>query len=551
MSTRSRAATRRRASAVGLMVLVVAFVGTDGRTMARAQGGRASATHPAQGTGTPGSTKAYGAPHMRGTYWPYPIKDPTADERAAIAGRAYRAILDEWGLKAGTSPRPGGDASDAEVRTLLELVERLGPWSLRRQEAEDNAAKSRPARYQSLADHLSRMSALEQGRARHQAGQAKATGGPIEPTPLPLSAEAARFFRPIDGWDIDQIVPNRFESERPLNLASVAVTPAGRAEIAGRVYRAILDEAVDRYLVSSRESLAHQTDGAILDALLAERLGFWSDLWSQAQDAADRDAVGRGPAAGVRAAAARAAGGRAAAIRAHIERMRDLEDGRFIDDVLKRAGRPAVGSVDMNRFREFAEVARFIRIEAEGRLPGGPSPKEAEGTDSDQAATAGRIYRAILDGAVHRYPEAPGGARDSGLGTRGSGLGTRDSGLGTRDGDKTDRSRTPNSEPRTPNPDIRLILDSRLAERLAAWSARWARAQIRADGSHLSQFNAVRAHVERMAALEDGRSLHETLKRAGAPIGGLAATAPPREFSNAVRFFHLEALWELEQIKSR
>ena len=166
----------------------------------------------------------------------------------------------------------------------------------------------------------------------------------------------------------------------------------------------------------------------------------------------------------------------------------------------------------MTRFREFAEVARFFRIEAEGRLPGASRPKGADVTDSGQAETAGRIYRAILDGAARRYREAP-------------------------------RRRGP--------ADVRLVFDPRLAERLAAWSVRWARARIRADASRASQFTAVRSHVERMATLEDGRSLHDALERAGPLAGGLAAPAPPREFADVARFFRLEALWELEQIKSR
>ena len=97
---------------------------------------------------------------------------------------------------------------------------------------------------------------------------------------------------------------------------------------------------------------------------------------------------------------------------------------------------PPLEPVDMTRFREFAEVARFFRIEAEDRLPGASRPKGAGVTDSGQAETAGRIYGAILDGAARRYREAPG---------------------------------------RGPA-DVRLVFDPRLAERLAAWSIRWARA---------------------------------------------------------------------------
>ena len=97
----------------------------------------------------------------------------------------------------------------------------------------------------------------------------------------------------------------------------------------------------------------------------------------------------------------------------------------------------------MTRFREFAEVARFFRIEAESRLPGASRPKGTDVTDTGQAATAGRIYRAILDGAARRYREVPRAGRVPA--------------------------------------DVRLVFDPRLAERLAAWSIRWARARIRDD----------------------------------------------------------------------
>ncbi len=518
MSARSRGVTRRRASAVGIVMFVVAFIGADGRTIARAQGGRAPDQRPNQGTTAPGILNPYAAPSMHGSFAPYLVRDPTADERAAVAERMYRAVLDEWVRRARTSPRPGGGPPDVEARSDLELIERLGPWSLRRQEAQDNAARSRAARYQSLSDHLARMSALEQGRFRHETDQAKAAGVPAEPKPTRVSAEAARSFRPIDGWSFDRIIPRRFESGPPLNLAGVAVTAAERAEIAGRVYRAILDDAVGRYLASPREGEARRPDEAIFDAPLAERLAFWSDLWSQAQDAADQDLLSRSPAARdrtVRAspAGARSAGGRTAAIRSHVERMSDLESGRFVDDVLKRAGRPAVGPVDMARFRAFAEVARFFRIDAEGLLPGGSSSRDADTPDADQAATAGRMYRAVLDDAARRYRDA---ARAGG-------------------------------EPA----DVGVVFDSRLVERLAAWSIQWARAQIRVDGSRASQFTAVRSHIGRMASLEEARSLRDVLERAGQLSGGPAGPAPPREFADVARFFRLEALWELEQIKSR
>jgi hypothetical protein len=457
---------------------------------------------------------------MHGSYSPYLVKDPTADERVEVAGRVYRAVLDEWVRRAGTPPRPGGWAADVEARSRLELVERLGPWSLRWQEAQDNAAKSRAARYQSLSNHLARMSDLEHGRFGHESDRAKAAGAPLEPRADDIPAEAARFFRPIDGWSLDQVVPTHLQSGRPLNPVGVGVTPAEQAEMAARVYRAVLDETVARWLASPREGEPRREAEPQFDALLAERLGFWSDLWGRSQDAESRDTASRplaarGGSARVSLAGARSPGplGRTAAIQAHIERMSELEHGHFLDGVLKRAGRPTSQPIEMKRFPEFAQVARFFRVEAETRLTGAPTPKKSDTTDSSQVETAGRMYRAILDGAAHRYREAP----------------------------------RADAVP----PDVHLIFDPGLAERLAAWSARWARALIRTDWSRLSSFTAVRSHVERMASLEDGRSLRDALERAGLHTGALAPLATPREFADVARFFRLEAFWELEQLRSR
>jgi hypothetical protein len=498
-----------------MMVFIVAFAGANGGTIARAQGGRAPDQRPAQGTTAPGTLNPYAAPTMRGSYSPYLAKDPTADERVEIAGRVYRAVLDDWVRRAGRPRRPEKGAADVEARSLLELVERLGPWSLRWQEAQDNVAKSRAARYQSLSDHLVRMSDLEHGRFRHESDRAKAGGAPVEPKADDIPAEAARFFRPIDGWSLDQDVSTRLQSGRPLNPVGVGVTPAEQAEIAARVYRAVLDEAVRRYLASPREGEPRRQQEAIFDAPLAERLGFWSDLWSQAQDAADQERSSRSTAARASLGGIRSVGtrGRLAANRAHIERMNDLERGRVADGARERAGRPAVASVDVTRLRAFTEVARFFRIEAEDRLPDGSGTRDADAMDSEQAVTASRIYRAILDGAALRYREAP----------RAGGVPA----------------------------DVGLVFDSRLAERLAAWSVRWARAQIRADGRRASRFTAVQSHVERMAAIEDGRSLRDVLQRPVLADGGMAASAPPREFADVARFFRLRALWELEGIKAR
>jgi hypothetical protein len=518
MDVRPFTATRRRVSANAVALFVVAFISVGCQTNALAQSGRPANPRPAQGPGTANSFNAYGMPRIGGRYWPYPVKDTTADERAVVAGSVYRALLGEWAQRAVSTLRPGSPEPDVDARSIVELAERLGVWSLRWQAAQDNAARTRAARYQALSDHLGRMSALGDGQFSHATGPA--AGGLVAMKPPRAAAEVARFFRPIDEWDIDRIIPTLLVSERPINPVGVAVAPAELFEIAARVYHEILDEAVDRFLASPRGGQTRADEVPIFDSPLAERLGFWSDLWSQSQELAAKDpswrpsAVGDGsariPSAGVRTAGPSA---RMPTIRSHIERTRELENGRFVDEALKRTGRTAAKPVDWSRYNEFASVVRFLRIEAESWMSGAPRPKGMESTDSAQAATASRIYRAILDEAAHRYVLAP------------------------RAGQAV--------------ADVRLIFDSRLAERLAAWSIRWARAQIRTDLSRVSQFNAVRSHAERMASLEDGRSFHDALERAGHRVVGVAASAPPREFVDVARFFRLEALWELAQVKSR
>ncbi len=175
----------------------------------------------------------------------------------------------------------------------LELAERLGRWSLRLQEAQDNAAKSLAGRYQALSDHLGRMSSLEDGRFLREARSSEVgccNGRPVEAKPPRSFAEIARFFRPVDERGIDRVVPELVEFERPLNPVGVGVTPAERVEIAGRVYGAILDAAVERLLAPPRAGEARPDEAAIFDAPLAERLANWSDMWRQAQDDAATDA---------------------------------------------------------------------------------------------------------------------------------------------------------------------------------------------------------------------------------------------------------------------
>ena len=358
MNFRPLATFRWRESAIGVMVLVVAFLVLGCQTIAKAQGGRATNQRAGQGMGSLHGLNPNGTPQIGGTYAPLPVKDPTATERALVAARVYQSIMDEWAQRAMESRRPGPTDPDVEARSQLELTERLGPWSLRWQEAQDNSARSRAARYQALSDHLERMSALADGRFKHETGQA--TGGSVGPPPSRGSAAVARFFRPIDEWHIDQIVPDVLISERPLNPLGVAVTPAELDQIADRVYHAILDEAVDRLLASPRGGETRADEVPTVDAPLAERLGFWSDLWSQSQELAATDPLSRSPAVGDRSARVPTAGvrtpgpsGRLAAIRSHIERMRELENGRFVDDALKRSGRTAQKPVDWSRSPEF------------------------------------------------------------------------------------------------------------------------------------------------------------------------------------------------------
>jgi hypothetical protein len=506
MNVLTSGGTHRRASVVRRAILAVALVGAARPANADPQAGRAAANpRPNQPIG---SADSYSAAMGRGRSTPLLVKDPTAAERARSAERAYQAALEGWARSVQLPPRPGAGPPVEAGLFDTELAERLGRWSRRWQEAQDNAAKSLAARYQAVSDHLARMSALEDGRSAYEA-----VGRAAGRKPPTLFADIAQFFRPVDDWDTDRVVPGLVEVERPLNPRGIAVTPGDRVEIAARVYRGILDEAVAR-------SLASRDANAIFDAALAERLGSWSDLWRQAGDAAVADPALRSATVRDRSARPARAGARFVGpdsrpitTRAHLERMAALEDGRSLHDAFTRAGRPADEPVDMTRLREFVAVARFFRIAAESWLPEAPRVFGPDATASGQAAAAGRIYRAILDEAAGRYREAPraGGA----------------------------------------TPDARLVFDGRLAERLGCWSVRWARAQAGPGADFGARFAAVRAHLERMAAIEDGRALNESLARDGRGMRGVAAPAPPREFAEVARFFRLQALWELEQVRSR
>jgi hypothetical protein len=112
----------------------------------------------------------------------------------------------------------------------------------------------------------------------------------------------------------------------------------------------ILEREARRYLDLKRAGGATPDARDIFDARLAERLGDWSVRWMEA-----------GRNVGTRAA-------RFDAPRAHLDRMRSLENGRSVKDALKEAGLPDDKSIDVATLREFAEVAKFFRLEAEAQL---------------------------------------------------------------------------------------------------------------------------------------------------------------------------------------
>jgi hypothetical protein len=493
MKLRCHGVLRGRASAVGMAVFVCAFAGREGGTTARAQRGGHSQ---AKGGPVNDRLRGNGSTSIVGRYWPAPVKDPTALERGAVAAGIYRGILDELNQKAVPKPGAVAGAPAVDTQALFEISERLGRWSLRWQKAEDNAAKTRAARYQSMWDHFARMTALEEGRDI----------APGEPRAAHYRAEIARYFRPIDGSGFDMIVDMQDPSELRLNATGVRITPAEQVEIAGRVYRAILDEAAERFRVGPRGARAAAEDRLFFDAALAERLGLWSELWERSAFAlALKAPPARSP----------VASNRFAWIKMHIARMADLEKGRLKTDVANRAGRrdPGPGDIDPTAFPEFVEIARFFRIEAESKLPGASLEQEDGVSRSGQAATARRFYQDLLDTAARLVvKEARAAGRPA---------------------------------------DPRAVFDVRLAERLAAWSTREARARMQADPSASGRFNAVRSHIERVAALEDGRALREAFKRAGLDAAVRADNVPPREFADVAQFFRLEALWELELVRVR
>ncbi len=143
------------------------------------------------------------------------------------------------------------------------------------------------------------------------------------------------------------------ESRRPevSKSAGPDVTATNRAAAAGQIYQAILDGAARRYLAIPRAGGAPPEGRSVFDTRLAERLAFWSIRWGR-----------------VEAGAGEGASSRFAAMRAHFERMASLEDGRDLHDALARAGPRAGGPDAPPPPREFAEAAKFFRLEARWEL---------------------------------------------------------------------------------------------------------------------------------------------------------------------------------------
>ena len=226
------------------------------------------------------------------------------------------------------------------------------------------------------------MTSLEEGRWPRGAGRPR------------LVADVARFFRPVNEMGLEQVVPELVEVERPLNPRGVSVTPDERVEIAARIYQTILDDAAAGFLAARPKDGTTPDPSMVFDAGLAERLGWWSDLWRQAEDAAIADPAARTAAVRNRSARPAFGGARLAGpdarpdtVRSHVGRMTALEEGRSLRDALERAGRPASEPLDTSHFRGFVEVARFFRIEAESPLP--PASRTA-GAGRDALRPCGR-----------------------------------------------------------------------------------------------------------------------------------------------------------------
>ncbi len=256
-------ATRWTAAAPGFLVLAVAFLETVNAVNAYPQRGAAGSRNarPNQPVGNPNASNPYSAAYGLGRYAPYSVKDPTAAERGVVAGHVCWTILDGWVQRATAPPGLGAGPRGEDALVAAEFTERLGRWSLRWQEAQDNAAKNMAGRQQALSEHLGRMISLEEGRFLRESVKPDESrkGRPVESKPPRLFAEIVRFFRPVNQRGTDRIVPELVEFERPLNPLGIAVTSAERVEIAARAYRAILDAAVERFLSPPRQARAAAT----------------------------------------------------------------------------------------------------------------------------------------------------------------------------------------------------------------------------------------------------------------------------------------------------
>jgi hypothetical protein len=129
-------------------------------------------------------------PGIRGSIGAVPPLDPTAAERAEVAGRVYRTLL------RGEARRSLAQPPDAPAVFDARLAERLGEWSLRWMEAARNTA-GRAARFEAVRAHLERMRGLESGRSVQDALREEGRPGdrPLDVTKLVDFTEVARFFR--------------------------------------------------------------------------------------------------------------------------------------------------------------------------------------------------------------------------------------------------------------------------------------------------------------------------------------------------------------------
>ena len=141
---------------------------------------------------------------------------------------------------------------------------RLGPWSLRWQEAQDNAARSRAARYQALSDHLRRMSDLERGRFWREAGRSRrpedrsSRSRPTYP-PRPRGSSG----RSTGGGSTGLFPCVSSPSGRSIPWAWPSLPPSRSRSRAGSTGRSWMKRS-DRFLASPREGATRRRERADL-----------------------------------------------------------------------------------------------------------------------------------------------------------------------------------------------------------------------------------------------------------------------------------------------